>query len=130
MNTPKLELEQVLHKAFDRCHDLSMSTSYAIPEDAMQHHLDRLLKARASPKTICPSEVARALSKSEIQDLDATDWRDTMPAIRERVWKMRDQGRVEILQKGEVLSNDVGPDEVRGPIRVRLRNDNQDDIDQ
>jgi hypothetical protein len=91
------------------------------PDDAIQQHLDRLLKARVSPKTICPSEVARALSSADLHGLDLQEWRDAMPTIRERVWEMRDQGLIEILQKGEVLSNDVGLQDVKGPIRVRLK---------
>lgn len=99
-----------------------MSADHAhVENDAIQKHLDRLLEARASPKTICPSEVARALSSSELEELDTKEWRDVMPTIRVRVWKMRDQGQVEIMQKGAVLSNDVSLENVKGPIRVRLR---------
>ena len=90
-------------------------------QNAIQHHLERLLQARASPKTICPSEVARALSTSELQSLDLQEWRDAMPDIRVRVWAMREQGIVEILQKGEILDEDVSLAEVRGPIRIRLK---------
>lgn len=92
--------------------------------------LHALLSARQFPKTICPSEVARALSQADIRDIlrpedgesrDANEqsWRDVMPAIRAVVWQMRDRGEVEILQHGEALSADVGVDSVRGPIRVR-----------
>jgi hypothetical protein len=89
-------------------------------DDAIQQHLNRLLKARAHPKTICPSEVARALSSSDLENYNAQEWRDMMPLIRERVWLLRSRGSVEILQKGEVLGDDVGLDDIRGPIRVRL----------
>ena len=45
-----------------------------------------------------------------------------MPAIRELAWRMRDEdGSVEILQGGEVLGGDVGVGDVRGPIRLRFR---------
>ena len=45
-----------------------------------------------------------------------------MPAIRELAWRMRDEdGTVEILQGGEVLGEDVGMEDVRGPIRLRFR---------
>lgn len=98
-----------------------MSEQDDVVKDAVQGHLNRLLKARASPKTICPSEVARALSKDELDNLDAHEWRDVMPMIRERVWCMRDQGEVEILQKGQVLANSIGLGDVKGPIRVRLK---------
>lgn len=89
-------------------------------DDAIQRHLDHLLKFRAHPKTICPSEVARALSSTELAELDLKEWRDAMPSVRERAWKMREDGRVEILQKGQVLNDDIGLDEIKGPIRIRL----------
>jgi hypothetical protein len=92
-----------------------------VEDDAIQKHLDRLLEARASPKTICPSEVARSLSSLELDELNAREWRDVMPVIRERVWKMRDEGQVEIMQKGAVLSNEISLEDVKGPIRVRLK---------
>ncbi len=44
-----------------------------------------------------------------------------MSTILERVWEMRDVGAVEIMQKGEVLSNKVSLEDVKGPIRVRLK---------
>lgn len=43
-----------------------------------------------------------------------------MPLIREIVWQLRDDGEVEVLQKGEVLG-DVQLEDVRGPIRVRRK---------
>lgn len=89
------------------------------PQNPLHAHLTRLLNTRTYPKTICPSEVARALSASELQVLDAREWRDVMPAIREIVWEMRDRGEVEIMQKGEVLGSEIGLEDVRGPIRLR-----------
>ena len=80
---------------------------------------NRLVSMRDFPKTICPSEVARVFSPAELQTLNATSWRDTMDLIREVVWELRKGGQVEILQKGQVLSNEVELEDVRGPIRVR-----------
>lgn len=88
----------------------------------MEHidrHLKKLLDARQYPKTICPSEVARALSSSELEALEVKSWRDLMPTIRERVFNMRDRGSVEILQKGNVLPSAQSLDDIVGPIRVR-----------
>ena len=87
--------------------------------DAIETHLNRLLDARAYPKTICPSEVARALSAGELRQLDAGDWRDAMPAIRDIVFERRREGLVEVLQRGEVLGDDIEVEGIRGPIRVR-----------
>lgn len=87
--------------------------------EVLEPHLQRLLSAREHPKTLCPSEVARTLSKSELNDIGASSWRELMPAIRQLVWDLRAKGQVEVLQKGEVLSDSVALTEVRGPIRVR-----------
>lgn len=82
-------------------------------------HADRLLSTRDYPKTICPSEIARALSREELHTLDASEWRETMDAVRRVVWEKRDAGEVEVMQKGQVV--DVHAlDEIRGPMRVRL----------
>ena len=81
-------------------------------------HTHRLISARDYPKTICPSEIARALSASELSALNAPDWRATMNDVRELVWELREQGEVEVLQKGEVLDVESLSD-IRGPIRAR-----------
>lgn len=81
-------------------------------------HANRLLSTRDYPKTICPSEVARALSASELSALSAPDWRATMDLIRHVVWEMREAGEVEVLQKREVVHVD-SLDDIKGPIRIR-----------
>lgn len=82
------------------------------------HHADRLLGTRAWPKTICPSEIARALSDAELETLDAATWRDTMDSIRLVLWDKRVAGEVEVMQKGEVVVAE-SLEHIRGPIRVR-----------
>ncbi|MCJ1324706.1 hypothetical protein MMC10_001368 [Thelotrema lepadinum] len=89
------------------------------PEAIIEPHLSRLLTARESPKTICPSEVARALLPAELKSLGALEWKDLMPVIREMLWKMRDGGEVQILQKGSPIPHDVSLEDIRGPIRAR-----------
>jgi len=86
-------------------------------------HFDRLLTTRKHPKTICPSEVARALSSVELQAAGVETWRELMPVIRGMVAEMREQGVVEVLQKGVVLQGDVGEElkNVTGPVRVRKK---------
>jgi hypothetical protein len=66
-----------------------------------------LLAARAVDATICPSEAARAVGGDE--------WRDLMEPVREAARRLRDEGEVEITQRGEV----VDPVTARGPIRIR-----------
>lgn len=82
-------------------------------------HLIRLLSSREYPKTICPSEVARALAAAELKSIGASHWRDLMPQVRELLWEMCQQGDVEILQQGEVLSSDGELQDIKGPIRAR-----------
>jgi hypothetical protein len=81
-------------------------------------HASRLLDARQYPKTICPSEIARAFSAPELQTLGALEWRDTMGAVRQVMWEKREAGEVEVMQKGEVVEVESLED-IRGPIRVR-----------
>ncbi len=88
-------------------------------EESLRSHLDRLLTHREYPKTICPSEVARSLTATELRQAGVSSWRDTMPLIRSMVWTMRDQGEVEVLQRGQPLARDTALEDVRGPIRVR-----------
>jgi hypothetical protein len=89
--------------------------------EIIRRYLDRLLSSREPPKTICPSEVARALSREELDLAGASSWRELMPEIRNMVDEMRDRGEVEVLQKGAVLTGDLGEGliDVKGPIRVR-----------
>jgi len=67
----------------------------------------QLLKRR-SPKTVCPSEVARAV--------DADRWRALMEPSRQAARRLVAKGQAEILQGGAR----VDPSHAKGPIRVRL----------
>jgi len=86
--------------------------------EILLQHANRLLSSRDFPKTICPSEVARALSLGELSALGAPDWRATMDSIRELVWELREAGEVEVMQKGQMLEAERLGD-IKGPIRVR-----------
>ena len=44
--------------------------------------------------TICPSEVARALYD---------DWRPRMEEVRQVAYQLRDEGKIEVTQKGKVV---------------------------
>ena len=86
--------------------------------DILLKHTNRLLSTREFQKTICPSEVARALSSAELDALQAHDWRATMDDVRGLVWEKREAGEVEVMQKGQVLDVQNLAD-IKGPIRVR-----------
>jgi hypothetical protein len=66
-----------------------------------------LLDERA-PKTICPSDVARAVGPAD-------GWRPLMQPVRDAAGRLVERGLVEVTQKGEVV--DLAT--VRGPIRIR-----------
>jgi hypothetical protein len=60
--------------------------------------------------------VARALSKEELDVAGTSSWQELMPEITKMVAQMRERGEVEVLQRGAVLSGDLGegPKEVKG----------------
>jgi hypothetical protein len=66
-----------------------------------------LLEQRA-PKTICPSDVARAIGTAD-------GWRDLMDPVRAAAQRLVEQGRVEVTQRGQVVDLRT----VRGPVRLR-----------
>jgi len=63
---------------------------------------------RGADKTICPSEVARALFPD--------NWRKHMDEVREVAIGLQQQGKVAITQKREL----VDLDNIKGPIRIKL----------
>ena len=67
-----------------------------------------LLEARATGRTICPSEAARQLAPA--------DWRLLMQPVRDAAAAMADEGRLEVTQAGEVVDARTA----RGAIRLRL----------
>lgn len=68
----------------------------------------RLTTARGPEKSICPSEVARAMQP---------DWQSLLTAVRRAAIRLSQEGRIDILRKGKP----VPPEEVRGVIRLRIR---------
>ncbi|MGJ3249040.1 MAG: DUF3253 domain-containing protein [Elainellaceae cyanobacterium] len=68
------------------------------------------VRARGFEKSICPSEVARALG--------GEDWRSLMDAVRQVGAELREEGLIVALQKG----HPVHPLQAKGPIRFKLVN--------
>jgi hypothetical protein len=66
--------------------------------------------ARGAEKSICPSEVARAL--------DPEDWQRLMPRIRREAALLAREGRIDVLRKGKPVDPEQ---EIRGVIRLRAR---------
>jgi hypothetical protein len=71
----------------------------------------RQTAARGTDKSICPSEVARALAPEE----DA--WRRLMGQVRAAAIRLAREGRVEVLRKGKPVDPAT---EIRGVIRLRI----------
>ncbi|TYP94042.1 Protein of unknown function (DUF3253) [Fodinibius salinus] len=73
-----------------------------------------LIRERGSKKTICPSEVARAFASD--------NWRELMDDVRAVARNLHQKWRVQIEKDGK----SVDPDNVSGPIRLRLREDSDE----
>lgn len=65
---------------------------------------------RGAERSICPSEVARAM--------DPDHWRSLMTRIRREAMALAREGRIDILRKGKPV-DPAG--EIRGVIRLRIR---------
>ncbi|KRC18129.1 DUF3253 domain-containing protein [Acidovorax sp. Root219] len=77
---------------------------------AIEQAILALLAERAPGKTICPSEVARALAG----DAQA-QWRPMMPAVRNAADRLAGEGRLQVLQRGHAVASAV---QAVGPIRL------------
>ncbi len=72
-----------------------------------------MLTAQRGPtRSICPSEVARALRP---------DWQSLLGAVRRAACRLAADGRIDILRKGHV----VAPVGVKGVIRLRAAQPSQ-----
>jgi hypothetical protein len=72
-----------------------------------------LTAARGPDKSICPSEVARALHPGP----QADGWQSLLTPVRKAAIRLADAGRIDILRKGRP----VPPSDVRGVIRLRIK---------
>ncbi len=79
----------------------------ASSETAIEAEILRQVEARGADKSICPTEVAQALSP---------DWRSKLTAVRRAAIRLAVAGRIDILRKGKP----VDPISVKGVIRLRL----------
>jgi hypothetical protein len=77
-----------------------------------------ILAARASEATVCPSEVARALTLSEAE-AGGTCWRESMPAVHEAIDGLVADGTVQLSWKGETLPSRSGPYRIGWSQRTR-----------
>lgn len=82
------------------------NTSEALIESTL---LD-LVTQRGAGKSICPSEVARAISPE--------DWRPLMAEVRTKAKELVLQGKILVTQRGEPVDLDTA----KGPVRLTLNN--------
>ncbi|MBD0273248.1 MAG: DUF3253 domain-containing protein [Acetobacteraceae bacterium] len=77
---------------------------------AIRDEILRQTSVRGPDRSICPSEVARALAGG-----DDGPWRPLMAPVRRAAAELARAGRIEILRKGKP----VPPEAMRGVIRLR-----------
>ena len=90
----------------DGCRRRAKGTTGTV-DATLDEALARLLVDRGAGKTVCPSEVARAVGGEE--------WRDLMEPARAAARRAVARGDAEITQQGRV----VDPSTAKGPIRIR-----------
>ena len=77
--------------------------------DAIEAAILAAVQQRGAGRSLCPSEVARALAPQ--------DWRPLMPAIRAAAGRLAAAGVVCVTQKGAIVDIETA----RGPVRLSLR---------
>ena len=75
----------------------------------------RLVAERGADKTVCPSEVARALGGPGPEE-----WRSLMPPVRRVAVRLAGQGKVAILRGGALVAE---PETTRGVYRLGVPRD-------
>jgi hypothetical protein len=79
----------------------------------LKQEILRLLQERGEGKTICPSEVARAVAGSE----ERAAWEPLMDPVREAAERLVADEKIVVTQKGRVVDGRTA----KGPVRLRLR---------
>lgn len=84
-----------------------MTANAALPTAEVEATILALTTQRGPAKSICPSEVARALRP---------DWQPLLTEVRRVACCLAAAGQIDILRKGKVIE----PAGVKGVIRLRL----------
>jgi Protein of unknown function (DUF3253) len=80
-----------------------------MPPPNLEAAILALLHDRGPGKTICPSDVARAV--------DPAHWRPLMQPVRDAAFRLVASGHIVVSQHG----HPIDPATAKGPIRLRLR---------
>lgn len=91
------------------------STEQTVADAVLRQKILELCGQRGPGKSICPSEVARALEDDEAA------WRRLLKPVRCEAARLASEGRIEILKKGKPIA----PESVKGVIRLRIADDSQ-----
>lgn len=86
------------------------------PPDRAAAAILAVLGERRAGASICPTDAARRLA-AENHETDTDGWRRHLATVRRAAISLARSGRIDILRKGRV----VDPAELRGVIRLRLR---------
>lgn len=78
-----------------------------IDDAALEAELLRLVAARGPDKSICPSDVVRAMTP---------EWQPLLGRVRCIAVRLAEAGRIDILRKGKPVMGEA----VRGVIRLRV----------
>lgn len=84
-------------------------------DEEIERAILALCRQRGAPKTICPSEAAKAVGRSGGSS-DDDGWREWMEPVRMAARRLAHGGAIEITQRGKR----VDPDAAKGAIRLRL----------
>ena len=91
----------------DACRRRARSSSGSAQDESLESTMRAMLARTGTGRTICPSDVARAVSPD--------DWRPLMEPTRAAARRLVAAGNAEITQGGRV----VDPSTAKGPIRIR-----------
>jgi hypothetical protein len=83
-------------------------TAFILEENPIKNTILTMAAARGSDKTICPSEVARAMF--------GDDWRNQMRTVRDAAFDLAEENQVIVMQKGKKVSSE----NLKGPIRIKI----------
>lgn len=88
---------------------MTAEDSHPIDAAALRAELVRQIAALAPGKSLCPSDIARALGGTH-----PDQWSRLMPAVRRTAIDMAKSGNLVILRKGKIAD----PDDFRGVYRL------------
>lgn len=84
--------------------------------DPIAGEILRLVAARGTGKSICPSEVAKTFAAQQRKPTDPPDlWRRYMAPVRQQAKSLARQGRIAILRRGRPVDPNLP---VKGVIRL------------